>query len=52
MTPATVKWKGVSTKVLFFGAGYDTNEDNKASRSDSALGNAIYMVDAEKGTLL
>ncbi len=52
MTPAVVKWLGVKTHVLFFGGGYDPDEDDKASRSNSAMGNAIYMVDAKTGTLL
>lgn len=52
MTPATVKWNGVKTKVLFFGGGYDPAEDLKASRSNSSMGNAIYMIDATTGKLL
>lgn len=52
MTPAVVKWLGVKTNVLFFGGGYDPAEDSKASRSNSTMGNSIYMVNAETGALL
>lgn len=52
MTPATVNWLGVKTKVLFFGGGYDPAEDDKSIRSDSTIGNAIYMVNATTGELL
>jgi type IV pilus assembly protein PilY1 len=52
MTPAVVNWLGVKTQVLFFGGGYDPAEDSKASRSNSTMGNAIYMVNAETGALL
>lgn len=52
MSPATVNWLGNETKVLFFGGGYDPEEDNKSTRSPSTMGNAIYMVNAETGALL
>lgn len=52
MTPAVVKWQGVKTNVLFFGGGYDPAEDSKASRSNSTMGNAIFMVNAATGALL
>lgn len=38
--------------VLLFGGGYDTNKDNNSIGTDDSLGNGVYMVDAEKGTLL
>jgi len=43
--------------VLIFAAGYDPTEDNfnnlnDAYRSDTALGNALYIVDAKTGDLL
>lgn len=52
MTPASVNWKGVDTKVLFFGGGYDPAEDDKTTRSSSSMGNAIFMVKAKTGELL
>jgi type IV pilus assembly protein PilY1 len=52
MTPAVVNWRGVKTHVLFFGGGYDPVEDTKSRRSDSSMGNAIFMVDAATGNLL
>ncbi len=36
--------------VLVFGGGYDINKDN--SGTDDTVGKAVYIVDAEKGTLL
>jgi type IV pilus assembly protein PilY1 len=52
MSLATVNWLGNKTDVLFFGGGYDPDEDNKGSRSPSTMGNAIYMVNAATGALL
>jgi type IV pilus assembly protein PilY1 len=52
MTPASVNWLGTKTDVLFFGGGYDPAEDDKISRSESTMGNAIFMVKAATGELL
>lgn len=52
MTPATVRFSGKEEKVLFFGGGYDPAEDSKSKRSNSSMGNAIYMVRAKTGALL
>ncbi len=38
--------------VLIFGGGYDTTEESNAYQAADARGNAIYMVDALKGTVL
>ena len=38
--------------VLIFGGGYDDEEDSIDFRSSDSYGNAIYMVDAVKGTVL
>jgi len=38
--------------VLIFGGGYDTNKDNNSIGTDDSLGNGVYMVDAETGSLL
>lgn len=37
--------------VLFFGGGYDTSKDNVGVGAKDNVGRAIYMVDAETGTL-
>ena len=42
---------GQPKPVLFFGGGYDTSKDILAVGSGDTLGHAIYMVDAETGTL-
>ncbi|MGQ7815623.1 PilC/PilY family type IV pilus protein [Metapseudomonas furukawaii] len=51
---AKVKWNGAIKPVLFFSGGYDPTQDNDSPnlpRNDS-YGNALYMVDAETGSLL
>lgn len=52
MVLTTVFWRGSQTKVLVFGGGYDTAEDDNTSRTEHSVGNAIFMVDAESGELL
>ena len=52
MTLAKVPWNGDEKVVLVFGGGYDADEDDRSSRATNSVGNAIYMVDAELGTLL
>lgn len=52
MVPATVNWKGNKTQVLFFGGGYNPAEDGHITRTNHSIGNAIFMVDAETGSLL
>ncbi|WP_271410706.1 PilC/PilY family type IV pilus protein [Pseudomonas sp. Q1-7] len=51
---AKVKWNGTIKPVLFFSGGYDPTQDNDSPnlpRNDS-YGNALYMVDADTGSLL
>ncbi|QEY61306.1 pilus assembly protein PilY [Metapseudomonas lalkuanensis] len=51
---AKVKWNGAIKPVLFFSGGYDPTQDNDSPnlpRNDS-YGNALYMVDADTGSLL
>lgn len=45
---------GTRTKVLVFGGGYDTNQDNTTSgkRETDGMGNAVYIVNAETGALI
>ncbi len=53
MTPVDITWTdGKKRKVLIFGGGYDPKEDNYSVRTTHEQGNAIYMVDAETGSLL
>ncbi|WP_206485383.1 PilC/PilY family type IV pilus protein [Thalassotalea sp. G2M2-11] len=42
----------VAKPVVIFGGGYDGNKDASGPGTADAKGRAIYMVDAEKGTLL
>tara|TARA_R110001583_G_scaffold1152_16_gene9604 strand:+ start:12605 stop:16147 length:3543 start_codon:yes stop_codon:yes gene_type:complete len=42
---------GVAKPVLFFGGGYDTSKDNVGVGAADNVGRAIYMVDAQTGTL-
>ncbi len=59
-TFAKVKWgcsdskgSGCTVKnVLFFTGGYDSNQDETDLPIDDVIGRAIYMVDAETGSLL
>jgi len=46
-----VKENGIDKYVLVFGGGYDTAQDGTTLRSTDALGRAVYMVDAETGSL-
>ena len=52
MTVARVMYDKVPTDVLFFGGGYDENQDIDNPTDDDTMGRAIYMVDATEGTLL
>lgn len=50
-----VNYDGTGRKpVVIFSAGYDTNKDKRAGAAgtNDSEGNAIYIVDAEKGTLI
>ncbi|WJG08480.1 PilC/PilY family type IV pilus protein [Aliiglaciecola sp. LCG003] len=38
--------------VLIFAGGYDAQQDDKETRSPDAIGNAVYIVDADTGGLL
>jgi len=43
---------GQEKHVLIFGGGYDTNQDGASSRSTDSVGRAVYIVDADTGSLL
>ncbi len=47
-----VKWQGQERQVLLFGGGYDQDADTQSQIAANDIGRAIYMVDAETGTLL
>jgi type IV pilus assembly protein PilY1 len=52
--PTLTKIKvGATTKnVMIFGGGYDDDQDNKTLRGADAVGNAVYIVDADDGSLI
>jgi type IV pilus assembly protein PilY1 len=52
MTIAKVKWNDEDKFVLFFTGGYDIKQDANNTRENDDVGNSIYMIDAEDGTLL
>lgn len=43
---------GTGKTVLIFGGGYDTNQDNAATRTPDTKGRAVYIADATSGQLL
>jgi type IV pilus assembly protein PilY1 len=43
---------GTVRDVMIFGGGYDEAQDSKTTRSADALGNAVYIVDANSGELI
>lgn len=47
-----IKIGGTSKQVLIFGGGYDEEQDDKTLRSTDNVGNAVYIVDADDGSLL
>lgn len=53
-TPAltTIDINGTATKVLIMGGGYDANQDEVKRRTTDAMGNAIYIVNADTGALI
>lgn len=52
MSITRVMFNGSERFVLFFGGGYDTNQDGNDLPEEDTVGNAIYMVDATTGELL
>ena len=55
-TVAEIRVKGIRTKVLIFGGGYDADAYEKPAASftepSSTYGNALYVVDATTGALI
>ena len=51
-THGKIKINGVDKDVLFFGGGYDIDEDNNTTAIDDSEGRAIFIVDAETGAKL
>ncbi len=49
---AKIKVGSTEKEVLVFGGGYDPSQDNKETRSADSQGRAIYIVDADDGTLI
>lgn len=50
--PTTINYLGTKTKVIVFGGGYDTDQDDHVTRTVDDIGRAIYIVDADDGELL
>lgn len=50
--PVVTKIPKYSNPVLIFGAGYDTNKDATGVATPDSMGRGIFIVDAEKGTLV
>ncbi|GJL83063.1 MAG: type IV pili system adhesin PilY [marine bacterium B5-7] len=44
--------KLVTREVIIFGGGYDIDQDDKTTREDDDVGNAVYIADAETGEIL
>ena len=51
-TITKIKFGGTSKNVMIFGGGYDEDQDAKTVRSADAVGNAVFIVDADTGQLL
>lgn len=51
-TITKIKVGGAVKDVMIFGGGYDDSQDSKALRAADAVGNAVYIVDADNGALL
>ncbi|WP_032096895.1 MULTISPECIES: PilC/PilY family type IV pilus protein [unclassified Alteromonas] len=51
-TITKVKIGGVVKDVMIVGGGYDNAQDNRIVRSGDAVGNAVFMFDANTGALL
>ncbi len=49
---ARVRINGAPKDVLLMAGGYDPNQDAAGASSDDSMGRAIYMIDANNGTLL
>ncbi len=51
-TVATIKVGNEVKKVLIFAGGYDESQDDKATYSPDSVGRAVFIADAEDGTLI
>jgi type IV pilus assembly protein PilY1 len=47
-----IRTGGTVRNVMIVGGGYDESQDNKVIRSPDTVGNAIYMFDADSGSLI
>jgi len=53
VTYSKLNVSGTTAKpTLIFGGGYDINKDSSGIGSDDSVGKAVYMIDAESGSLL
>jgi type IV pilus assembly protein PilY1 len=51
-TVTKIKVGATSRNVLIFGGGYDEDQDSKLIRSTDAVGNSVFIVDADSGELI
>ncbi|MGJ8681985.1 PilC/PilY family type IV pilus protein [Paraglaciecola sp.] len=51
-TVTKIRVGATSKTVLIFGGGYDEDQDSKLLRSADTVGNAVYIVDADTGSLI
>ena len=51
-TLATIKVDDTIKKVLIFAGGYDESQDNKTTYSPDSTGRAVFIADAEDGSLI
>ncbi|MFT5923556.1 MAG: type IV pilus assembly protein PilY1, partial [Paraglaciecola sp.] len=51
-TVTKIKVGATSRNVLIFGGGYDEDQDSKLLRSTDAVGNSVFIVDADSGELI
>ncbi len=52
LTIGNMKVNGVSKRVMVFGGGYDTNQDNTGVHTNDALGRTVFIADAMTGQLI
>ena len=51
-TITKIRIGGTARNVMIFGGGYDEDQDNYVTRTADNEGNAVYIVDADTGSLL
>ncbi len=52
LIPGKIRFNGTDRKVLVFGGGYDTNQDNIGIHDTDSTGRTVFIADALTGALL